>query len=616
MISRTKEHEIDDAGKRLLRETLEPLNCVLNEVQKDYGIDYNVQVLQGGNPTGAWFHIQLKSSASSKYSVQRTFVAQNLPVDHARHYALQMRQPVFLVHADIASRHLYWHAPQLDEHLKDVLRESHTQFVTVRIPTSQELPATMPTLLQNLEEIFLVLGNRELTSASLSSFTDSLRHFPDQEATYRAFQEKRDSLKLQKTIDLFHAKKFPEAKTHAEALLLDPDSAVEIKFWAEMTLQSIDFGEILHAGKPQIELSKSVLYHAKRLQKLTRRGPNYLKFYSLISRVAAELEVLTHEDLTLYMGLQAQLHRNSNPLLAVGLYAQRAAFGKRLLAKYNQCVRLARYARNYADRWMLGRALANIPKALGSYMVTLQAEDRGALQGALTRSLLQILKLAVWICHETGDGEGVILAVSSALATTHSVESELYRWASEVTSKIVDPQIRQDATETLDRAAKRWRGEHVDGDYKGDTIWQIFQNIASGLKIDLSDESSPLVKALRIAARDDTAEPILARCQHLLVTMGNIGPTAEKIRILFGTSQACSKVIHCTLHNFHLEGREQTSAYAEFRSKYCDGCPEEKPRPAGWKLTDQEFSSIQRENQEFVRRLIGTSFAPRHSDKD
>ena len=47
MITRPEEHDIDRAGKRLLRAALEKLGWILNDVEEDYGIDSNVQVLDG-----------------------------------------------------------------------------------------------------------------------------------------------------------------------------------------------------------------------------------------------------------------------------------------------------------------------------------------------------------------------------------------------------------------------------------------------------------------------------------------------------------------------------------------------------------------------------------------
>ena len=50
VITKPEQHETDRAGQRLLREVLEPLAWVVNDVQEDYGIDYNVQVFDGGLP--------------------------------------------------------------------------------------------------------------------------------------------------------------------------------------------------------------------------------------------------------------------------------------------------------------------------------------------------------------------------------------------------------------------------------------------------------------------------------------------------------------------------------------------------------------------------------------
>src|SRR5438309_3483345 len=139
--------------------------------------------------------------------------------------------------------------------------------------------------------------------------------------------------------------------------------------------------------------------------------------------------------------------------------------------------------------------------------------------------------------------------------TTHSENSDAYRWAMQIANTVVDLELRTDALNLIERAKRRWRGEAVEGDYQGDTIWQIIQNMATGLGIDISNENSPLVRGLRIAARDDSPERILANCEHLLVSLGATGPVARQIRGIFNIATAGSKVVHCTLYNYHVEGR-------------------------------------------------------------
>src|SRR5713226_1379862 len=300
-ITKPEEHEINRAGKRLLRDVSEPLEWVVNDVQEDYGIDTNVQVFDGKTPTGAWFHVQLKSSASSEYSADGTFISQELSADHARHYALEMRQPIFLIHADVASKRVYWCAPQLDKQLCASLRNADAKYVTVRIPTAQILPTSAPEFLKALGDIHLTLANREITSASNSSFSDSLKHIPDQDVHYHAFQEKNNLLKLRKIADFYKAREYEQARVRAVGVSNDPDASIEAKVWALTQLGHIDSAIVFRSGKPQSEMPEALLSHARSLQELTKHGPAYLKFYALIMKSSAELGVLVHKNHSLFL---------------------------------------------------------------------------------------------------------------------------------------------------------------------------------------------------------------------------------------------------------------------------------------------------------------------------
>lgn len=616
MISKPIEHDIDRAGKRLLRESLEPLGWVINDVQEDYGIDSNIQVFDEQHPTGAWFHVQLKSSSTSTYSADGSFISQELSTDHARHYALEIRQPIFIIHADVTSQHLYWYAPQLDERLMEPLSCTEAKSITVRIPTNQSLPPTAPGLLLALNKIYLAMANRELTAASTREFVESLRHFSNQETLFQSFQEKADTLRLRRVVQLYKQNNLKDARPRAQAIVNDPDSSTEVKFWAEIQLEAIDYRETVHSGKPQSELPKLALSHAQELQRLTTSGPKYLKFFALIAKHAAELEALIYENSSLHMAQQQHVLKHGNPMLALGLYARRAALTKRIILKYNQGLRLARYATSYQDRWALGRALTRIVNAVGHYLITLHAENNFEMERTIGESALQLCKLAAWIADETGDREGVVLAIISALIISQSKESGAYRWAEQTANNIPEPDLRTDALLRLDRAAKRWAGEAVAGDYQGNTILQIIQNMAAAYGIDMNNQGDPIVQALLIAAKDNSPERVLINCEHLLVSQGAIGPKARMIENLFNIGTAGSKVIHCTLHNYHKEGKELDVAYDEFRRVYCDSCPDKKPRPKGWEYTEDARHELEERNLEFVAQLAGTEYGIRFTKED
>jgi hypothetical protein len=168
----------------------------------------------------------------------------------------------------------------------------------------------------------------------------------------------------------------------------------------------------------------------------------------------------------------------------------------------------------------------------------------------------------------------------------------------------------------MERAVKRWTGEEVEGDYRGNINWQIFQNMASVLGIDLTNEEDPIVRGLRIAAKDDSPERVLATCEHIIESRGATGPVARAIEKLFNTGMATSKVVHCSIHDFHVEGKEMDVAYAEFKKAHCDLCPDRKPRPSGWRYTDEERHAIQARHYTLVARLTGTPFGFRYTNED
>jgi hypothetical protein len=616
VITKPEQHDIDAAGKRLLREALESLKWVVNEVETDYGIDFNVQVFERLSPTGDWFHVQLKSSADSEYSADSSFISQRLSIDHARHYALEMRDPVFLIHADVIARRLFWHAPQLDRSLISVLSKTIAESVIVRIPTNHELPKGVNELLRDLESIYLALGSQKIISATPQSFEQFLKHIPDEQALQRGLQKKNDMLKLRKIVELFKRRKLEEARPRAELILSDPDSDIETKFWTRVQLGGIEFTETAQSGKVQTELSRVALKHAKALRLLTKDGPGNLKFYALISRQAAELDVLVAEHETLFMTEVQHLQGRSISIPAFVMYMRRTAVTRRILKKYNQCLRLIGYAASYRDQWTLGRALTNVVMPITHFLITLDYLDEKQAVDAFTKSALKICQLAARMCIETGDSDGTIVAIIAALSITRSTESEAHKWAVSTANRFSDSELRSEALRVITRAESRWKGKKVEGDFEWDSAWQIVQKIAAAQGIDLGDETDPFARALRLAAKDHSPEHILVDCEHILVTPGKMGPIAQAILHYFNMTTAGSKVVHCTLHNFHLEAKEQDVAYAEFKRIHCDSCADRKPRPKGWRYTEQEIRESKARHCEFVARLVGTPYGYRPADED
>lgn len=620
MIQKSEQQDIDREGKRLLREVLEPLGWVLTEIHEDYGIDYDVQVFVSGSPNGLWFKIQLKSSASSDLSADGTFVSVQIEVDHARHYALEVRDPVFLVHADLHARKVFWSAPQLDNELVEKLNDGQNKSsVTVRVPTSNYLPDTVEQLVSTVEKLYVVLGQRTLASSSIASFADSLKYQPGERKLREEINRKSNLLRLRRIRELFVQRQFAEARERARLIISDPDSLTEDRFWAQEVIGSIDWGDAVSQNRPQAELPLIYLENAKALQRMSKRGPPHLKMFALIARKAAELDQLAIEN----WGFTILLHQHStpagNPFMALNSFAAQALSTRAVIKKYNQCLRLVRYAANFRGRWFLPRALAKIPMAAASFIARIgrieeiQLGDRGA---QFRSSVLSIAKLIAQIGEESGDQEAITLAIGSALITTRSAETDAFKWIGTALDRITDPEEKANAIGAIERQMMRWKGQQVEGDYNPDPYLQILENAAASLGIDVSDKGSPLYQGLLVAARDNSPDRALRTCEHIVTSLGATGPVARQITALLGTQMAGSKIIHCSLHKYHLEGRDFDSALAGFKLRHCDSCPDKAPRPADWEFTDSVRDEFQTKHEEFVRKFNATGRGFRFTSSD
>jgi hypothetical protein len=79
---------------------------------------------------------------------------------------------------------------------------------------------------------------------------------------------------------------------------------------------------------------------------------------------------------------------------------------------------------------------------------------------------------------------------------------------------------------------------------------------------------------------------------------------------------AASKVLHCALHDYHLEAKDLDSALTEFKSKYCDSCPDRAPRPADWKFTGANQQEFLAKYKEFVGKFNASGAGFRFTTSD
>ena len=585
-MKRPEQHLIDSAGQRLLREVLEPLGWVVRNVQdQDYGIDFDVEVFKPSSSTGTYettgvtFKAQLKSSKSSAYSAGGDFVSEPIAVSNVRYLAHQLNVPTIVMHADVASWRLYWHAPQLDRQLESALaeRETDSGSITIRVPTVNQLPKTVDELMDALTRSAALLAGRSYAAVADVKFFDDVAG-RDNSELLRAMEQKTDLVRIAEAERMAVSDQQDQARRLVEGMLNDPRASIETKFTAELIREPIEVRSRIAAGES--DERREAVEHESALQlcEIAKDGPPYIRLFALIRRTVAEFGQLLYEDWGLFLNWKA--HADSgDPIWRAALEIQRAVLAGRILRNYRQCVRLVNRGLKSPYRWALPDAVGRFGHAILRFSTQMKAQGRMQVAQDLRQHAFHVYQIEAQAAIETRNESRITNAAMNAILASTSDDQRPEEWAANLMNRVQNPDYRQRFETLLDHARRRRAGEEFPSDIKT-TEEQIYQVMAAGLGIDLSDAASPDAALIRLGIRDLNPERVMRTCEHLEVRLGRYTNTiAEAMRL----PTAGTKVLQCVLHRHALEGLSLDGLSREFQRRFCDSCPDKKPRPSSWK---------------------------------
>ncbi|MBI3665721.1 MAG: DUF4365 domain-containing protein [Acidobacteria bacterium] len=419
-MKRPEQHNTDSAGKALLADVFAKLGWVVNEIQVDYGRDFQVEVFQDNESTGTTFDVQLKSSQAPAYSAAGDFISQEIATASARYLCRELRSPALLIVADVKNRRLFWAAPQLDMAAQQALDDDkNTKTLTVRVPTSQGLPASKEALLTAIGQARVVLASRSLLEVSTAKFAASTEKRLDQAALSQNLRDKSDFLNVREAENQSAAGDLTAARETLKDVLGAVKSSIEVKLYALLMAEKIETLAVAANNGPQGFLPRIALATAWAMQQLTRKGPGHLKFFSLIARHAAELYLLADTDWGLFLNWRVH-EREGDALWQLHLAAERKEIATRAIAKYRQCMRLVRLAGYRPYRASLTLAMLRILDGLAILLIRLNLEGLTEAADAYRAAGLELCKMVAAIARENGDDDSLLRAATgSALKLTH-----------------------------------------------------------------------------------------------------------------------------------------------------------------------------------------------------
>lgn len=597
-MKRPRQQIIDDAGERQMRSIFEPLGWAVRKLDRDVGIDFSIEVFEDFKSTGVIFKVQLKSSTLTKYSKSKNFITQSLKISNARYLCNELRLPVVLIHADVKNERTYWCAPQLMiDQLERQTDGTNRKHLSVRILTSNELPATITRLVETVTQAEQVLAYRLIISTPTPTYVRLIDRHVNPDDLTREFQDKADFIKLVQAHRLSQAGRHAEAIERAQKVFDGCDVSILTKFNAVLTIEAARLMAVAVNQEPQHNYHLIRLETGRQLKELTRKGPRILKFHAIVVWETAKLYRLTQRYHGLLLNWVAQRHKGNVTWKARLLFEKTSCY-RQIVGKYNQCIRLANYSARLKGAADISRLLMRIVDAMAHFIGNLEYEKYGELADAFSSSALQICKLARAIAVEHRDDEGLFTVATKALMTKRAPTGESVDFATATIDEIHDEETKQKTREFVDRVIRSYRGEKLESPIRT-TYRQVYENMATALGVNLNDPADPISGVVQIGLADLDPSRILINCEHIFITYGAHGLVAE----LLDMPTAGHKIIHCDLHEYAMHGLALDGTYRRFKKKFCDNCTDCLSRPTSWHYSEEWQQEENQKHMEFVKEF-------------
>jgi hypothetical protein len=515
----------------------------------------------------------------------------------------ELETPTILIQSDINQKKLFWSAPQMDAAvLKTMGTNSGAQTCTVRVPMKNELPATKDKLLDVVTTLLTVLAARRLIQTDTREFVAATTSMPESSKLKQDLRDKADVLEIMDAQANTESGDFDAARKAIQTVISSAQSSVESKFFALLIEEKNERlalqGEERY-GSGHVDLMLST---AKKLRKLTRKGPSALKYYALLAQVAADFYALTRDDWGLYQNWKA--HENIGDLWwRAELRVIRAEKSHRIGQKLEQFLRLVRLSEKTPFQSALPLALLRIVEGGATLINRLELEGMGEAGASIRDVVFRVCKLAGAISAQFSmDDERARAAIFAAMLSRNR-QAECVLWAQAEVEQIADENIREWArTMIVNQPATLGEETPTDEPMPMPMEQQVYQNMASALGIDLSNSEDLISQMVKVGIDDLDPTRVLRDCTHMFCTLGRQGHSfihlmlAQQLQL----PTMGAKVLHCTLHKYTRIGLSFDETYERFRHDYCDKCPDRTPRPADWHYTHEWQLGENERNKEFT----------------
>lgn len=474
-MKRTTEHETDAAGNRLCRKVFEEFGWTVNEIQHDYGADFEVEIFNGGLTTGATFRVQLKSTQAPDYLADGVRVAYSLRADRGKYLAHELRVPAVLVVCDVIQERVFWAMPQLNSSFAAQLETlDDAQTLTIHCRVSDELPGARSGFMNDLTKADALLSARATKRAAAHILADVE---PDPVGLISAYQAHIDTLRLGVAYERAIQGDLVSAFAHVDSVVLNPTSSTDAKFRAWLVWEVAEQSRQIESGGSDRDRTAIASRVSSELKTITMDGPPYLRYFAAVYSLASNVSVLAHEGHALLMAERAALHFGLEPFRLA-----RQQWERRLHRAVARSARIVDRVQRTKDAGALPIPISRLVMALGIAGLTLKLDDQVQEWEALRTYGINLARVGKRIATAVHHDTGLASIASGVLVFCGDNADEAMTLAVEIADALPPGDDREFVVRMVDRCRRLNAGEKVEGRIKT-TERQIWQNVSDGLRI-------------------------------------------------------------------------------------------------------------------------------------
>jgi hypothetical protein len=593
-MKRPKQHTIDSQAQLLFLQSL-PIEWVPRKLEPDYGIDYEVDIVEGDSFTGFTFYVQLKGTLSPKYT-DASFCL-SFEVDKLTYYSDKVNRPVFIIVADLVNNECLWLYAQ--RFIREVLRVNNPSWhlqksVTLHIPKANRLSETSESLAQaakqgTVEEIVRQFGRPQL----------------------RLVLEIEDKLGDPKAIDeAIKQHNYESASLKFE--LIDAYLEVDDRDHALRELENL-FESTKNREMPEIHIESAIrLVHELGVFDPWVKSNVLEKCVNILDQALSRSEECAHKRVVLVARATKILllflfsfRRIMESLFFIDI-ATRSKSGMEGMLNIEQAQHwLDLQAADDGLRSLIHESIKSNEIEAACHITTMLAQAYSAIypmirlgQSAeisdpIASSAKQLLEYAEKLALSLDNLSLLCFvmqtkAILQFMTCDRSYESTLGEVKNIALSAKLRPFMKaadnllQHMKSNEDLFEQKPRLDESQAPLSLEEEEAMIRLAAEMTRVNLEDDNDPVAQTINLAIRDLNPERILRFCEHLHILYTDVGGIFAQ---MYGLGSAGGKLVYCEIKDKAIEGMQLDGILEVFKWRLCEGCEKQSPRPEDWHWT-------------------------------